>query len=116
MASSGDSHRPPSEKESGVTLTIPITAGRGPSSTDTHARIVAKRSGSAPRTGRPCRDDLPELTVFPGTKPSRRRSGWGLVAAGLADERHGLGPGRLVVLEQAPYRRRHGERARLLHA
>ena len=47
-AASGSRNRPPSEKESGVTLTMPITAGRTPQ-TDDQANIAWQDTGLRPR-------------------------------------------------------------------
>src|SRR5215204_321230 len=96
-ASSGSRKRPPSENESGVTLTIPMTAARAPH-TRSHSNIQSQRTGLRPRW---------LLGGF--------RGGFSAAQAGLADEAHGLGPGGGIVLEHAAHCRRDGQRPWLLH-
>src|SRR4051794_28206866 len=94
-AASGSRKRPPSENESGVTLTIPMTAARAPH-TRSHSNICPQRTGLRP----------PWLWAVP--------RGASAAQAGLADEAHRLGPGGGVVLEHAPHGGRDRQRPRLL--
>src|SRR5437868_6026547 len=101
-AASGSRKRPPSENESGVTLTIPMTAVRPPH-TRSHSNIQPQRTG-----GYRCVRGGPVYPLCAHREASAP-------AAGLADEAHGLGPGRGIVLEHAAHGRRDGQRPRLLH-
>src|SRR6266511_3357351 len=98
-ASFGSRKRPPSENESGVTLTIPMTAGRVPQ-TCSHMNIVCAAYRPPPASA---------LGRFGRFEPS--------AVEGMApDEAHGLGSGRGIVLEHSPDGRGDGQRTRLLHA
>src|SRR6478735_8594841 len=88
-AASGSYHSPPSENESGVTLTTPMTSVRS-----------RRASSSSPATG--------------GVRRTRA-AGSVLTASAAQDEAHRLGPGRGVA-HLAAHRGRHGARARLAHA
>src|SRR6478752_3458567 len=98
-ALAGATKRPPSEKESGVTFTTPMT---GPA-------IVAHRNI---RTA----EYRPPLGSPNGIAAASRRPDRPLPPLVRADERHRLGPGRGVVLVAAPDRGGHGERSRLADA
>src|SRR4051812_48273058 len=97
-AFAGATKRPPSEKESGVTLTTPMT---GPA-------IVAHRNIRLRVQADPRIPERHHGAVVPPDRP--------LPSLLCADQRHRLGPGRGVVLEDAPDRRGHGECSRLADA
>src|SRR5512132_1368397 len=101
-AASGSRKRPPSENESGVTLTIPMTAARAPH-TRSHSNIQSQRTGGVDA----CAGGL--------YVPYARIRDASAAPAGLADEAHRLRPGCRVVLEHAAHGRRDGQRSRLLH-
>src|SRR5690242_10026491 len=98
-ALAGATKRPPSEKESGVTFTTPMT---GPA-------IVAHRNIRSA-------EYRPPLGSPNGAAARSRRPDRPLPALLRADQRHRLGSRGGVVLEDAPDRGGHGERSRLADA
>src|SRR5438093_1528250 len=98
-AASGSKNRPPSEKESGVTLITPITWVRAPTSSSRSPT----RHGMRPAMG-------------PSYREPPVASTGGALRAAPANQLQGLGPGPGVAAEPSTHGRGHRDRPGLLHA